>query len=138
MVDVQGLKFKGVIFDAKANNSRFVYSQEIVDRELRRYADVVNSGNAFGQLNPNPDDNFYKDPMKFAFIITKLQRNDEGVWDCTGETLMTPNGKLLRTLLVNDPKMKLCLTGIGEADDNNIVSDDYYLHSIDMIPDNNA
>lgn len=41
MITVEGEIFKGVVFDPNNRNSRYIYSQEIIDRELSKYAEKL-------------------------------------------------------------------------------------------------
>lgn len=142
MIEVESVKFKGVIFDPSNRTSRYIYSQEIVDRELTKYTEKVKYYTALGRFNPPilDDDRAYPafleiNPLNCAFVATNLTRNEDGSWVVEGKTLKTPYGKILNSLLVSDIKMKPTLTGMGTVDENNVVGDDFSLIAIDIMPE---
>lgn len=143
MIEVEGVKFKGVIFDPNNRMSRYIYSQVIIDRELSKYVDKIKDGTALGRFNPplldgNGDYNpifFEMNPLQCAFEVTNLVRNVDGSWVVEGNTLKTTYGGILNSLLVSDARMKPTLTGYGSVDENNVVGDDFSLIAIDIMPE---
>lgn len=143
MLEVEGVKFKGVIFDPNKRRSRYIYSQEIIDRALSKYNEKIKDGTSLGRFNPQLVDSngehyptfFELNPLNCSFEVTNLVRNEDGKWTVEGNTLNNVYGKMLSSLLVSDVRMKPTLTGIGSVDDNNVVGDDFSLISIDIMPD---
>lgn len=143
MIEVEGVKFKGVIFEPNNRISRYIYSQELIDRELSKYVEKIKDGTALGRFNPPVFDRngehyptfLELNPLNCAFEVTNLVRNEDGKWTVEGCTLKTPYGKIMKSLLVSDERMKPTLTGIGSIDENNVVGDDFSLIAIDIIPE---
>lgn len=143
MIEVEYVKFKGVIFDPNNRISKYIYSQEIIDRELSKYAEKIKNNTALGRFNPpvfNETGGYYPifvemNPLNCAFEVTNLIRNEDGCWIVEGKTLKTFYGKLLNSLLGDGVRLKPTLTGTGNVDENNVVSDDFSLIAIDIIPE---
>lgn len=136
MIEVEGINFKGVVFDPNNRNSRFIYSQEIIDRELSKYVEKIKDGTVLGRFNPQACYEYsIIDSEKNAFEVTNLVRNENGSWVVEGKTLKNFYGKMLNSMLIDDVRLELILTGFGTADENNVVRDDYTLISIDIMPD---
>lgn len=138
MITVEGEIFKGVIFDPNNRLSRFIYSQEIIVRELSKYAERITDGTALGRFNPqafNKTKGYYSEinPLKCAFEVTKLVRNADGSWVVEGKTLKNFYGKMVHSMMSDAVRMKLTLTGFGIVDENNVVGDDFSLIAIDMM-----
>lgn len=143
MIEVEGVKFKGVIFDPNNRISRYIYSQEIIDRELSKYGEKIKDGTALGRFNPPVFDKYgdyyptflEMHPLNCAFEVTNLIRNENGSWVVDGTTLKTPHGEILNKLLLGGIRMKPTLTGIGNVDENNVVCEDFSLIAIDIMPE---
>lgn len=144
MIEVEYVKFKGVIFDPNNRISKYIYSQEIIDRELSKYAEKIKNNTALGRFNPpsvfdkngeyNPT--FVEiNPLNCAFEVTNLIRNEDGSWVVEGKTLKTFYGKIVNSLLGDGVRLKPTLTGDGNVDENNVVGDDFSLIAIDIIPE---
>lgn len=136
MIEVEGINFKGVVFDPNNRNSRFIYSQEIIDRELSKFVEKIKNGTALGRFNPQglyeySETNYEKK----AFEVTNLARNENGSWVVEGKTLKNFYGEMVHSMLVDGVRLELILTGFGTADENNVVRDDYTLISIDIMPE---
>lgn len=136
MIEVEGVNFKGVVFDPNNRNSRFIYSQEIIDRELSKFVEKIKNGTALGRFNPQGLCEYSEiNYEKKAFEVTNLARNENGSWVVEGKTLKNFYGNMLNSMLVEDVRLELILTGFGTADENNVVRDDYTLISIDIMPE---
>ncbi|MCQ2210301.1 MAG: hypothetical protein MJZ34_08415 [Paludibacteraceae bacterium] len=143
MIEVEGVNFKCVVFDPNNRISRYIYSQEIIDRELSKYVESVKDGTALGRFNPplldensEPYPTFYEiNPLNCAFEITNLARKEDGSWEVEGNTLKTPYGEILKSLLVDGVRLKPTLLGTGNVDENNVVGDDFSLIAIDIMPE---
>lgn len=143
MIEVESVNFKSVVFDPNNRISRYIYSQEIIDRELSKYAERIKDGEAFGRFNPPvfcENGDYYPafgeiNPLNCAFEVTNLIRNEDGKWIVHGKALKTFYGKMLSSLLVDGIRMKPTLTGIGNVDENNVVGDDFSLIAIDIMPE---
>lgn len=134
MIEVEGVNFKGVVFDPNNRNSRFIYSQEIIDRELSKYVEKIKDGPVLGRFNPQAHYEYSEiDSVKNAFEVTNLVRNEDGSWVVEGNTLKNFYGEMVHSMLSDGVRMKLSLTGMGTVDENNVVGDDYSLIAIDMM-----
>ena len=131
MIEAERVNFQGVVFDPNNRNSRYIYSQEIIDRELSKYVERIKDGEAFGRFNL-PAGELEINPLNCAFEVTNLIRNKNGSWIVEGETLKNFYGKMLCSMLVDRVRMKPTLTGTGNVDENNVVKDDFSLIAIDI------
>lgn len=132
MIEVESVNFKSIVFDPNNRISRYIYSQEIIDRELSKYAERIKDGEAFGRFNL-PAGELEINPLNCAFEVTNLIRNKDGSWIVEGETLKNFYGKMLSSMLVDRVRMKPTLTGTGNVDENNVVKDDFSLIAIDIM-----
>lgn len=143
MIEVESINFKGVVFDPNNRISRYIYSQEIIDRELFNYVEKIKDGTALGRFNPpvfDENGDYHQtflemNPLNCAFEVTNLFRNEDGSWIVEGKALKTFYGKMLSSLLVDGVRMKPTLTGTGNVDENNVVGDDFSLIAIDIMPE---
>lgn len=142
-IEVEGVNFKCTIFDPNNRISRYIYSQEIIDRELSKYVEKIKDGSALGRFNPpllgeygeHYPTFFEISPLNCAFEVTNLSRKEDGSWEVEGCTLKTPYGGILKSLLVSEVGMKPTLTGIGSVDENDVVGDNFSLIAIDIMPE---
>lgn len=129
------VKMKGIIQAAgKPNANNRIYPRQILEREDRRYRELVNDRRALGELD-HPDS-----PIIQLENVSHLVTDTE--WDGENligeiEVLDTPKGQILGKLVERRIKLGISSRGLGSVRRNNdgydIVEEDFNLVCYDMV-----
>jgi len=129
------VKMKGIIQAAgKPNANNRIYPRQILEREDRRYKELVRERRALGELD-HPDS-----PIIQLENVSHLVTDTE--WDGENligeiEVLDTPKGQILGKLVERRIKLGISSRGLGSvrrnSDGYDIVEDDFNLVCYDMV-----
>ena len=129
------VKMKGIIQAAgKPNANNRIYPRQILEREDRRYRELVRERRALGELD-HPDS-----PIIQLENVSHLVTDTE--WDGENligeiEVLDTPKGQILGKLVERRIKLGISSRGLGSVRRNNdgydIVEEDFNLVCYDMV-----
>lgn len=129
------VKMKGIIQAAgKPNANNRIYPRQILEREDRRYRELVRERRALGELD-HPDS-----PIIQLENVSHLVTDTE--WDGENligeiEVLDTPKGQILGKLVERRIKLGISSRGLGSvrrnSDGYDIVEDDFNLVCYDMV-----
>lgn len=113
----------------KNRNGR-IYPKALIEREVNKFQSLIESKEALGELN-HPD-SIAIDPINSAILITDLHM-DGDLAVGKAKVLSTPNGKILESLLNDGVRMGVSSRGTGNLNEDNTVSDDFSLVTIDAV-----
>ena len=108
-----------------------IYSKECFDNALEDpvVQEQLKNNCLFGWLAPGNSD--VGDLSKISHIVTNID-TDEQEATATIETLDTPEGRILETLLDYGAPIALSVQGVGDVNENNEV-ENYELQSINVV-----
>lgn len=106
------------------------YPRHIIEREVRKFQNLIESREALGELS-HPDSGEIN-PDRAAILIVDLHM-DENLALGKAKVLSTPCGKILESLLNDGVRMGVSSRGTGNLDKNNVVCEDYALLTIDAV-----
>lgn len=129
-----GLIMTGVIqrADARNGNGR-IYSQPILEREMKRYGNLVKERMALGELDHPETSTVMLE--KVSHLVTEVWWNGKDVMGKI-EVLNTPRGKILQELVNANVKIGISSRGTGsvrEGREGTIVEDDFSLICFDIV-----
>lgn len=129
-----GLIMTGVIqrADARNGNGR-IYSQPILEREMKRYGNLVKERMALGELDHPETSTVMLE--KVSHLVTEVWWNGKDVMGKI-EVLNTPRGKILQELVNANIKIGISSRGTGsvrEGREGTIVEDDFSLICFDIV-----
>jgi hypothetical protein len=122
--------------DVPTSNKR-VYSRAIVEKELNRLSDDVNSRRMFGELD-HPADGKTK-LQRVSHIITNMEIDESGAVIGEAEILDTPNGKILKAIIEAGGEVGVSSRGFGSVTPGpngaQSVGEDFVLKTYDFVAD---
>ena len=126
---------KGVLQRADAaNQNKRIYPRPILEREYKKYLDLVHERRAMGELD-HPDSSVVN-LSNVSHIVTEMSWDENDLLGVI-EVLPTPSGKILEALLRASVKVGISSRGLGSVSENNNgtveVQDDFELLSFDMV-----
>jgi len=129
-----GLIMTGVIqrADARNGNGR-IYSQPILEREMKRYGNLIKERMALGELDHPETSTVMLE--KVSHLVTEVWWNGKDVMGKI-EVLNTPRGKILQELVNANIKIGISSRGTGsvrEGREGTIVEDDFNLICFDIV-----
>lgn len=129
-----GLIMTGVIqrADARNGNGR-IYSHPILEREMKRYGNLVKERMALGELDHPETSTVMLE--KVSHLVTEVWWNGKDVMGKI-EVLNTPRGKILMELVNANVKIGISSRGTGsvrEGREGTIVEDDFSLICFDIV-----
>lgn len=122
----------------KPNKNGRLYPRGIVEKEVRRYQELINEKRSLGELGhpPNPTINL----NQVSHLITELKMNGDDAYG-KAKILGTPMGKIAENLIKEGVRLGVSLRGIGslkEKNGINEVQDDFLLSTVDIVSDPSA
>ncbi len=129
-----GMILSGVIqrSDARNGNGR-IYPHTILEREMKRYRNLVEQRMALGELDHPEHSTIALD--KVSHVVTDVWWNGKDVMGKL-EVLNTPKGKILQELVNANIKIGISSRGTGsvrEVKGDTIVEDDFNLICFDIV-----
>jgi hypothetical protein len=129
-----GMILSGVIqrADARNGNGR-IYPHTILEREMKRYRNLVEQRMALGELDHPEHSTIALD--KVSHVVTDVWWNGKDVMGKL-EVLNTPKGKILQELVNANIKIGISSRGTGsvrEVKGDTIVEDDFNLICFDIV-----
>lgn len=124
--------------DVKNKNGR-LYPDKILEREMKRYNnEYIRENRALGELGhpESPSINL----ERISHIIKEL-RKEGNDYIGTAKILDTPYGKIVKNLIDEGAKLGVSTRGMGtvsESNGTNIVNEDFYLSTVDIVADPSA
>lgn len=118
--------------NTKNHNGR-IYPRSVLFREVKKYSQLVNERRALGELD-HPDSPIVE-LKHVSHLITNIYEQGE---DIRGdiEILNTPQGQILRSIILQGVKIGISSRGIGSLQregETNIVQDDFELIAFDAV-----
>ena len=120
--------------DTKNGNGR-VYPHNILEREIKNYARLVEDRRALGELD-HPESSVIN-LANASHMVTKIWMEGN---KCMGtiRVLNTPSGQILRSIVESNVKLGISSRGMGSVRESNgvtLVEDDFQLLCFDMVSD---
>jgi hypothetical protein len=129
-----GMMLSGKLQEAECENGNGrMYPQAILEREVKKYAAVVEDNRALGELD-HPESSIIN-LANVSHMITKVWMEGPSVMGKC-KVLNTPAGQILRSLVESDVKIGISSRGMGsvtEQSGKTIVEDDFQLISFDIV-----
>jgi|TARA_Y100000296_G_scaffold44154_1_gene50666 hypothetical protein len=129
-----GMMLSGKLQEAECENGNGrMYPQGILEREVKKYAAVVEDKRALGELD-HPESSIIN-LANVSHMITKVWMEGPSVMGKC-KVLNTPAGQILRSLVESDVKIGISSRGMGsvtESGGKTIVEDDFQLISFDIV-----
>ncbi len=129
-----GMMLSGKLQEAECENGNGrMYPQGILEREVKKYASVVEDNRALGELD-HPESSIIN-LANVSHMITKVWMEGASVMGKC-KVLNTPAGQILRSLVESDVKIGISSRGMGsvtESGGKTIVEDDFQLISFDIV-----
>jgi len=131
----------GVFMQAnKKNRNGRVYPAEILEREVKRYADTyITSNRAFGELGHPDGPTINLD--RVSHMITELYRDGDNFMG-KAKIMDTPMGKIVKNLMDEGARLGVSSRGMGslkQSNGVNVVQSDFYLSTAaDIVADPSA
>ena len=129
-----GMMLSGKLQEAECENGNGrMYPQGILEREVKKYAAVVEDRRALGELD-HPESSIIN-LANVSHMITKVWMEGPSVMGKC-KVLNTPAGQILRSLVESDVKIGISSRGMGsvtESGGKTIVEDDFQLISFDIV-----
>ena len=118
--------------DVQNGNGR-VYPRPIMEREVKRYAEIVEDNRALGELD-HPDSSIIN-LANVSHMITEVWMDGASVMG-KAKVLNTPSGQILRALVESGVKIGISSRGMGSVKEQmgkTIVEDDFQLICFDFV-----
>jgi hypothetical protein len=118
--------------DVQNGNGR-VYPRPIMEREVKRYAEIVEDNRALGELD-HPDSSIIN-LANVSHMITEVWMDGASVMG-KAKVLNTPSGQILRALVESGVKIGISSRGMGSVKEQmgkTIVEDDFQLICFDIV-----
>ena len=118
--------------DVQNGNGR-VYPRNIMEREVKRYAGIVEDNRALGELD-HPDSSIIN-LANVSHMITEVWMDNTAVMG-KAKVLNTPSGQILRALVESGVKIGISSRGMGSVTERmgkTIVEDDFQLICFDIV-----
>lgn len=121
----------GVFMGAsKRNRNGRIYTRPVLEREVKKYQNLIETAQAVGELN-HPDSGEIN-PDRAAILITKLEMDGDFAMG-KARILPTQCGETLKNLIRGGVRMGVSSRGTGTLERDNIVAEDYNLITIDAV-----
>jgi len=112
-----------------------VYSHALLEREVKRYGQLVDQRRALGELD-HPESSVIN-LQNASHLVTQIWMDDNKVMGKI-EVLSTPSGMILKSLVQANVPCGISSRGMGSVTERNgvtIVEDDFQLICFDMVSD---
>ena len=129
-----GMMLTGKLQEAEVQNGNGrVYPRPVLEREVKRYAQVVEDRRALGELD-HPDSSIIN-LANVSHMITEVWMDGPSVMG-KAKVLETPSGQILRALIESGVKIGISSRGMGSVREQmgkTIVEDDFQLICFDIV-----
>ena len=129
-----GMMLTGKLQEAEVQNGNGrVYPLPVLQREVKRYKDVVDDRRALGELD-HPDSSIIN-LVNVSHMITEVWMDGPAVMGKC-KVLDTPSGQILRALVDSGVKIGISSRGMGSVSERmgkTIVEDDFQLICFDIV-----
>ena len=129
-----GMMLSGKLQEADVQNGNGrVYPMNIMEREVKKYAQLVEDNRALGELD-HPDSSIIN-LANVSHMVTKVWMEHKSVMGKI-KVLDTPSGQILRALVESGVKTGISSRGMGsvtEQQGKTIVEDDFQLICFDIV-----
>ena len=129
-----GMMLSGKLQEADVQNGNGrVYPQTVLEREVKRYAQVVEDRRALGELD-HPDSSIVN-LANVSHLITEVWMEGPAVMG-KAKVLETPSGQILKALVESGVKIGISSRGMGSVSERmgkTIVEDDFQLICFDIV-----
>ena len=129
-----GMMLTGKLQEADVQNGNGrVYPMNIMEREVKKYAEVVNDRRALGELD-HPDSSIIN-LVNVSHMVTEVWMDGPSVMGKI-KVLETPSGKILKALVESGVKTGISSRGMGSVKEQmgkTIVEDDFQLICFDIV-----
>ena len=129
-----GMMLSGKLQEADVQNGNGrVYPQTVLEREVKRYAQVVEDRRALGELD-HPDSSIVN-LANVSHLITEVWMEGPAVMG-KAKVLETPSGQILKALVESGVKIVISSRGMGSVSERmgkTIVEDDFQLICFDIV-----
>ena len=129
-----GMMLTGKLQEADVQNGNGrVYPQAIMEREVKRYSQIVEDRRALGELD-HPDSSIIN-LANVSHMITEVWMDGPAVMD-KAKVLETPSGQILKALIESGVKIGISSRGMGSVSERmgkTIVEDDFQLICFDIV-----
>jgi hypothetical protein len=129
-----GMMLTGKLQEADClNGNGRVYPMNIMEREVKKYAEVVNDHRALGELD-HPDSSIIN-LVNVSHMVTEVWMEGASVMGKI-KVLETPSGKILKALVESGVKTGISSRGMGsvtERQGKTMVEDDFQLICFDVV-----
>lgn len=136
----KNMYIEGIFMQAeKPNRNGRMYNRAIMEREVRRYQDLISEKRSLGELGhpANPTVNL----DKVSHLITNLRFEGNDVIG-KAKILDTPMGKIAKNFIEEGVRLGVSSRGLGSLKMNkegvNEVQDDFHLATVDIVADPSA
>ena len=133
-VNEGGMMLTGKLQEADVQNGNGrVYPMSIMEREVKKYAEVVNDRRALGELD-HPDSSIIN-LVNVSHMVTEVWMDGPSVMGKI-KVLETPSGKILKALVESGVKTGISSRGMGSVKEQmgkTIVEDDFQLICFDIV-----
>ena len=131
-----GMMLTGKLQEADVQNGNGrVYPRGIMEREVKRYKQIVEDNRALGELD-HPDSSIIN-LANVSHMVTEVWMDGASVMGKC-KVLKTPSGQILRALVESGVKIGISSRGMGSVTERmgkTIVEDDFQLICFDMVSD---
>ena len=129
-----GMMLSGKLQEADVQNGNGrVYPMNIMEREVKKYAQLVEDNRALGELD-HPDSSIIN-LANVSHMVTKVWMENKSVMGKI-KVLNTPSGQILRALVESGVKTGISSRGMGsvtEQQGKTMVEDDFQLICFDIV-----
>ena len=129
-----GMMLSGKLQEADVQNGNGrVYPMNIMEREVKKYAQLVEDNRALGELD-HPDSSIIN-LANVSHMVTKVWMENKSVMGKI-KVLDTPSGQILRALVESGVKTGISSRGMGsvtEQQGKTMVEDDFQLICFDIV-----
>ena len=129
-----GMMLSGKLQEAEVQNGNGrVYPQIIMEREVKKYANLVKENRALGELD-HPDSSIIN-LVNVSHMVTEVWMDGPSVMGKI-KVLSTPSGQILKSLVESGVKTGISSRGMGsvtERQGKTIVEDDFQLICFDFV-----
>jgi len=133
-VNEGGMMLTGKLQEADVQNGNGrVYPMGIMEREVKKYAEVVNDRRALGELD-HPDSSIIN-LVNVSHMVTEVWMDGPSVMGKI-KVLETPSGQILKALVESGVKTGISSRGMGSVKEQmgkTIVEDDFQLICFDIV-----
>jgi len=129
-----GMMLTGKLQEAEVQNGNGrIYPRPVLEREVKRYAQIVEDRRALGELD-HPDSSIIN-LANVSHMITEVWMDEASVMG-KAKVLDTPSGQILRALVESGVKIGISSRGMGSVTERmgkTIVEDDFQLICFDIV-----